>query len=94
LTDRRKLLHERTAQAIEATYPDRLEDHYDDLAHHYRLSDNAAKAIEYLRLAGEQAMDRVADAQAVAAIESASKLIERLPEATRRCGPSSEYACC
>jgi tetratricopeptide (TPR) repeat protein len=84
LTDRRKLLHERTAQAIEASYPDRLEDHYQDLAHHYRLSGNALKAIEYLRLVGEQAMDRGAYAQAVAATEPALNLIERLPEATQR----------
>ena len=61
-----------------------MEDHYDDLAHHYRLSDNAAKAIEYLRLGGEQAMDRGAYAQAMAAIEPALKLIERLPEVMHR----------
>ena len=58
LTERRRLLHERTARAIEASYCDRLEDHYDHLARNYRLGGNAAKAIEYLRLAGEQAMDR------------------------------------
>jgi tetratricopeptide (TPR) repeat protein len=61
-----------------------LEDHFDDLARHYRLSNNDAKAIEYLRLAGEQALDRGAYVQAVAAIESALKLIERLPEAKQR----------
>jgi class 3 adenylate cyclase/tetratricopeptide (TPR) repeat protein len=84
LTERRKLLHERTAQAIEASYAGRLEDHYDELAYHYRLSDNVAKALEYLRLAGEQALDRGAYATVVAAIEPALKLIDRLPEATQR----------
>ena len=58
LAERRKLLHEPTAQAIEDVYSQRLEDHYADLAHHYRSSNNAAKALEYLRLAGEQAVDR------------------------------------
>src|SRR5262249_36365545 len=77
---RRKLLHERTAQAIEASYRDRLDDHYDDLAYHYGLSDNAAKAIEYLRLAGEQAMDRGAYAQALANVEPALKLLQGLPD--------------
>jgi len=33
LTERRKALHERTAQAIERLYRDWLEDHYGDLAH-------------------------------------------------------------
>jgi predicted ATPase len=46
LTERRKLLHEHAARAIEALYHGRLEDHYTDLARHYRLSDNAAKAVE------------------------------------------------
>src|SRR5215469_6638259 len=35
LTDRRKLLHERIAQAIEASYPDRLEYHLEELTRHY-----------------------------------------------------------
>jgi predicted ATPase len=35
LQDRRKLLHERTAQALEALYSAGLEDHYSELAHHY-----------------------------------------------------------
>jgi tetratricopeptide (TPR) repeat protein len=79
LTDRRKLLHERTAKAIEALYGERLEDHYVNLAHHYRLSDNATKAVEYLRLASEQAVDRGEYAQALANLEPALQLIERLP---------------
>jgi predicted ATPase len=35
LQERRKLLHARTAQAIEALFAARLEDHYSELAHHY-----------------------------------------------------------
>src|SRR5262249_59687413 len=57
LTDRRKLLHERTAQAIEALYHDRLEDHYADLAYHYLRSNDGAKAGEDLLLSGKQAVD-------------------------------------
>ncbi|HKD39685.1 MAG TPA: adenylate/guanylate cyclase domain-containing protein [Myxococcaceae bacterium] len=84
LTDRRMLLHERTGQAIEALYHERLEDHYADLAYHYGSSNNAAKTIEYLRLAGGQAVDRGAYAQALANVEPAVKLIEQLPEGTER----------
>ena len=36
----------------------RLDDHLADLAHHYSRSANQAKAVEYLRLAGVQAMSR------------------------------------
>jgi tetratricopeptide (TPR) repeat protein len=84
LNERRKLLHERTAQAIEALYHQRREDHYVDLARHYRSSNNAAKAIEYLRLAGEQAVGRGAYTQALANVEPSLRLIEQLPEGVER----------
>ena len=84
LSERRKSLHERTARAIEALYLEILEDHYADLARHYCSSDNAAKAVEYLRLAGEQAMDRGAYAQTLASVEPVLKLIERLPVGVER----------
>jgi class 3 adenylate cyclase/tetratricopeptide (TPR) repeat protein len=84
LTERRKLLHERTAQAIEVVYSQRLEDHYAELAYHYRSSDNAAKAVEYLCLAGEQAIDRGSYSQALANVEPALRLIGRLPKGEER----------
>jgi class 3 adenylate cyclase len=84
LTVRRKLLHERTAQAIETLYREWLEGHYADLAYHYGCSTNAAKAIEYLRLAGGQALDRGAYPQSAANAEAALKLIERFPEGVQR----------
>src|SRR5262245_52847782 len=49
LIERRKALHERTAQAIELLYKDKLEEHSSDLAHHYSRSGNTEKAIEYLQ---------------------------------------------
>ncbi len=48
LQEQRKLLHERTGQALEALYAATLHEHYDDLAHHYRRSANTEKAIIYL----------------------------------------------
>src|SRR5207249_11434209 len=35
LQERRKVFHERTAQAIEALFHSQIEDHYSELAHHY-----------------------------------------------------------
>ena len=84
LTERRRRLHERTGQAIEALYRDRLDDHYADLVHHYRLSNDAAKAVEYLRLASEQALERGAYGQALANFAPALKSIERVPEGAER----------
>src|SRR5712692_9550866 len=56
LSERRKALHERTAQAIEALYHAKLDDHYSELAHHYSRSGNTEKAVDYLHLAGQQAV--------------------------------------
>jgi class 3 adenylate cyclase len=65
LTDRRKLLHERTAEAIEALYADSLDDHLAELAHHYSRSTNARQAVGYLRRAGQQAIQRSAHLSAM-----------------------------
>src|SRR5277367_3203367 len=65
LTERRKTLHERVGSVIETLYSDSLDDHVDQLAHHYRRSVNAAKAIQYMSRAAEQAVARNAFNQAV-----------------------------
>jgi class 3 adenylate cyclase/tetratricopeptide (TPR) repeat protein len=48
LLKRRKEIHERIGNAIEELYPDRLEEFYEMLAHHYSRSENAEKAYQYL----------------------------------------------
>ena len=52
LMERRRLLHERTGEAIEALFKDRIDDHLAELAHHYSRSANTRKAVEYLFRAG------------------------------------------
>jgi tetratricopeptide (TPR) repeat protein len=84
LTERRRLLHERAGEAMEVLYHDRLDDHYDDLARHYRASTNAAKAVEYLTLAGRQAARRGLYAQALADVEPALALVATLPDGSER----------
>jgi class 3 adenylate cyclase/tetratricopeptide (TPR) repeat protein len=54
LKQRRREIHGHVAQIIEELYADRLENHYESLAHHYERSGNSAKAVEYLLLAGEK----------------------------------------
>jgi class 3 adenylate cyclase/predicted ATPase len=84
LLERRRLLHERTAGAIEALFGDRLEEHCGELAYHYSHSDNAAKAIEYLRGAARQAVQRSANQEAEAHLSRALELLESLPASTHR----------
>ncbi len=64
LHEQRKALHERTGQAMEGLYRTSLSDHYSDLAHHDSRSGNTEKAVEYLGLAGHQAVQRSANDEA------------------------------
>jgi predicted ATPase len=84
LTERRRELHERTAQTIEEVFSNRLEEHCGELAHHYSRSGNVEKAVEYLKLAGQQAVQRSANAEAVNHLTSALELLETLPDTPER----------
>jgi class 3 adenylate cyclase len=84
LQERRKSLHEKIAQAIETLYRANLEDHYSDLAHHYSRSGNAAKAVEYLTLAGQQAARYSANADAINHFTTALELLKTLPDTADR----------
>jgi predicted ATPase len=84
LQERRKALHEQTARAIEALHRATLEDHYSELAHHYSRSGNAAKAVAYLSLAGQQAERQSAHADAVHHVTAALAWLGSLPDTTAR----------
>ena len=86
LIERRKLLHERAGNALESMFAAQLDDHLDELAHHYGHSGNLAKAIEYLKLAGERAYRRSELGEAARHQELALELIgSRAPsESIRR----------
>jgi tetratricopeptide (TPR) repeat protein len=84
LQERRKALHERIGAELEALHSGRLGDHFDELAHHFRRSDNGAKAMEYLRLAGEQSARRSAPKEAIAHLRDALDRIDTLPPGDER----------
>ena len=84
LQERRKALHERTAQAIESLYSTKLEDYYGELAHHYNRSGNTKKAVEYLTLAGQQAVQRSANEEAIVHLTTARELLKALPDTPAR----------
>ena len=84
LLERRRVVHERAAQAIEGLFPERLPEHYNELAHHYSRSGNTAKAVDYLQRAGQQAVERSAYAEAVSHLTTALDLLTTLPETRER----------
>jgi len=84
LMERRRLLHERTGQAIEALFEDRIDDHLTELAHHYSRTANTRKAVEYLFRAGSQAAARSAHSEAVTRLSSALEFLKHLPDDAER----------
>ncbi len=84
LMERRKLIHERTAVALEEMFAATLDDHLSELAHHYSRSANASKAIEYLGRAAEQAGARSAYNDAIGSAREALRLIAMMPESRER----------
>jgi predicted ATPase len=84
LIERRKLLHERAGLALESMFARQLEDHLDELAHHYSRSDNGAKAVEYLGRAGQQALHRSAYADAISSLSRGLNLGQKLPDSPER----------
>ena len=79
LVERRKQLHERAGVALESMFVGQLEDHLDDLAHHYSRSDNIEKAVEFLGRAGQQAVQRSAHTEAINHLTTALDLLQSLP---------------
>jgi predicted ATPase/class 3 adenylate cyclase/DNA-binding CsgD family transcriptional regulator len=68
LTAQRQALHHQVGVTLEALFPDRLEEYYGQLAHHFLEAaqpDEIDKAIAYARLAGERSMALPAYAEAV-----------------------------
>jgi class 3 adenylate cyclase/tetratricopeptide (TPR) repeat protein len=80
LLKRRKQIHEGIGRAMEAQYPDRLEEHYELLAYHYGHSANADKAVKYLDLANQKAAKLNAMEEAKAYFDEAMELLDALPE--------------
>ncbi|MGH7819122.1 MAG: ATP-binding protein, partial [Candidatus Binatia bacterium] len=83
LIERRRALHELTAQAIERLFAGRLEDHYAELAFHYGRGADTERAIRYLLLAGRQAVDR-SSSGAVDRFNEALALVETLAPGPQR----------
>jgi predicted ATPase len=61
-----------------------LDEHYSELAYHYTRSGNTEKAIEYLHLAGQQAVQRSAYVEAIHHLTTALELLTTLPDTRER----------
>jgi tetratricopeptide (TPR) repeat protein len=81
LLKRRKEIHEGIGSAMEALFPDRLEEYYELLAYHYGRSASTEKAVKYLDLANQKSIKLNAMEEAKAYFDAAMALLDALPEA-------------
>jgi class 3 adenylate cyclase/tetratricopeptide (TPR) repeat protein len=80
LQERRRVLHARIVEALEALTEDRAAEQVERLAHHALRGEVWAKALAYCRQAGEKAMARSAHREALGSFEQALNALQRLPE--------------
>ena len=84
LQDRRRALHARIVEAIEALYPDRLAEQVERLAHHAFRGEVWEKAVTYLRQAGAKALARSAYREAVTFFDQALAALHPLPDSRQK----------
>jgi class 3 adenylate cyclase/tetratricopeptide (TPR) repeat protein len=80
LQDKRRVLHARILEAMEALWADRLAAEVEHLAHHAFRGEAWGKAVTYLRQAGSKALERSASRDAVDFLEQALAALEHLPD--------------
>src|SRR5207247_10267878 len=80
LHERQRLLHGRIVATIEQRFADRLADQVERLAHHALRGEVWDKAVAYFRQAGDKAVARSANREAVACFEQALGVLTHLPE--------------
>jgi len=80
LKQKRREIHRRIARTIEELYADRLEEHYETLAHHFELSGEIQQTLKYLILAGEKANRNMAIQSADEFFTKAIQIGESNPE--------------
>jgi adenylate cyclase len=76
LRARRKALHRQVAVALEARWLGIEADHAETLAYHFTQGDEGAKALCYLVLAGERAIARYANEEALSFLEQAARRLD------------------
>jgi predicted ATPase len=80
----RQQYHARIAQVLEAKFPETAETQPELLAHHYTEADQCAQAISYWQRAGQRAVERSANNEAVSHFITGLELLQSLPSTSER----------
>jgi class 3 adenylate cyclase/tetratricopeptide (TPR) repeat protein len=80
LLERRRVLHARVVEALEALASEQVAEQVERLAHHALRGELWSKAVAYCQQAGEKALARSAHREAVGYFEQAFSALSHLPE--------------
>jgi predicted ATPase len=84
LKSTRQQIHERIAQVLEAQFPEMVETQPELLAHHLTEAGRSAQAVGYWQRAGERAVARSANLEAISHLKTGLAVLQTLPETTER----------
>ena len=91
LKSTRQQMHQQVAQVLEAQFPEMAATQPELVAQHYTEAGYPAQAIPYWQRAGQQALQRSANLEAVRHLTTALGLLAPLPETPG--GPSRNWPC-
>jgi predicted ATPase len=84
LKSKRQQLHQQIAQVLEEQFPEAQETQPELLAHHYTEAGLIAQAIPYWQQAGQRAIQRSANLEAISHLTKGLELLETLPNTPER----------
>ena len=84
LRSTRQQYHQRIAQVLEARFPEICETQPELLAHHYTEAGLLAQAIPYWQRAGQRAIERSANLEAIAHLTQGLEVLATLPDTPER----------
>jgi class 3 adenylate cyclase/predicted ATPase len=84
LKSTRQQIHQRTAQVLEAQFPEMVATQPELLAHHLTEARQHAEAVAYWQRAGERAVARSAHLEAISHLTTGLAVLQTLPETTER----------
>jgi class 3 adenylate cyclase/predicted ATPase len=80
----RQQCHRQVADILESRFPETVETQPELLAHHHTEANSPQKAVEYWLKAGQQAVHRFADREAVGHLQKGLSLLRALPDTPER----------
>src|SRR5262249_4256744 len=84
LKSTRQQYHQRIAQVLEAQFPETVETQPELLAQHYTAAGLSAPAVAHWQRAGERALQRSANFEAVSHVTRGLEVLQALPESRER----------